>query len=138
MMNNRSRIMRRQRWVCSALLARTAAAILAVLALAPLAVACGGARSPSAGLSGPGGSPSASGTADSPSAVAYSSCMRSHGVPEFPDPTSSGAVPKGSAPEFGVSSTAYHAAQTTCQHLYPDSSASIQQCEMTGECPQAL
>jgi hypothetical protein len=33
------------------------------------------------------GTPSAGGTAGSPSAVAYSHCMRSHGVPNWPDPT---------------------------------------------------
>ncbi|HEY2202766.1 MAG TPA: hypothetical protein VGH56_12845, partial [Solirubrobacteraceae bacterium] len=27
-------------------------------------------------------------------ALAYSRCMRSHGVPTFPDPTSSGVIPK--------------------------------------------
>ena len=31
---------------------------------------------------------------DLPSAVAYSACIRSHGVPNFPDPDSSGQVPK--------------------------------------------
>jgi len=64
--------------------------------------------------------------------------MRSHGVPSFPDPPSSGAVPKGSAQEFGVSDSQLRAAQTACQHLYPTTSGSIQECETTGDCPQAV
>ena len=111
---------------------RGTAAIIAAAALALLA-ACGG--SPSS--AGSGGSSNAV-SASSPSAVAYSQCMRSHGVPDFPDPPSSGEVPKGSAQEFGVSSSQYQAAQTACQNLYPSTGGSIQQCEMTGDCPQAL
>jgi hypothetical protein len=68
--------------------ARTAAAIVATAVLAVLAAACSG--SPSS----PGGSPDAGGAANSPSAVGYSHCMRSHGVPNFPDPDSSGTLPK--------------------------------------------
>ncbi len=64
--------------------------------------------------------------------------MRSHGVPNYPDPTSSWGIPKGSAQEFGVSSIQYHAAQTACARLVPASDASIQECEMTGDCPQAV
>ena len=72
--------------------------------------------------------------------------MRSHGVPDFPDPLGSGEVPKGSAQEFGVSSSRYQAAQTACQHLYPTTGGSggvltkdsLGQCEETGDCPQAL
>jgi hypothetical protein len=45
--------------------------------------------------------------------------VRTHGVPNFPDPTSSGEVPKGSPQQFGVSNSAYQAAQTSCQHLLP-------------------
>jgi hypothetical protein len=45
--------------------------------------------------------------------------MRTHGVPNFPDPTSSGEVPKGGPQQFGVSNSAYQAAQTACQHLLP-------------------
>ncbi len=64
--------------------------------------------------------------------------MRSHGVPDFPDPPSNGAVPKGDAQRFGVSNTEFQAAQTACRHLYPVSSGSIQQCETTGYCPQVV
>jgi hypothetical protein len=55
--------------------------------------------------------------------------MRSHGVPNFPDPPSGGGIPKGSAQEFGVSSTQYKAAQTACQSLIPAPGGSVQQQE---------
>jgi hypothetical protein len=65
--------------------ARTAAAIIAA-GLALLAAACGGGSQ-----AGSGGSPTAAGSSNSPSAVAYSACMRSHGVPNYPDPTNGGS-----------------------------------------------
>ena len=46
--------------------------------------------------------------------------MRSHGVPNFPDPPSSGQVPKETAQQLGVSSSQLQAAQNTCQHLLPN------------------
>ncbi len=139
-MNNSTRAIRRPRraWLPAA--TRAAVAVVATAALALLASACGGSPS-STGL---GGSPNASGSAIPASAVAYSQCMRSHGVPKFPDPPTNGQVPKTSAQLLGVSSSELQAAQTTCQHLYPNGSAgvlnkgSIGQCEETGDCPQAL
>ncbi len=133
-MNDSSSVTRRARraWPPTA---RTAAAIVAS-AVALLAAACSG--SPSSA----GGSPGAGGSANSPSAVAYSACMRSHGVPNFPDPDSSGQLPKGDAQQFGVSSSQLQAARRACQHLYPGNGGSfqqsIQQCEMTGDCPQPV
>ena len=112
---------------------RTAAAIIAATALALLA-ACSGS-SPS---SGAGGTPNAGQAASSPSAVAYSNCMRSHGVPNYPDPGSDGALPKGNAQQFGVSSSQLQMAESDCQHLYPANDGAIQQCETTGDCPQAV
>ena len=115
------------------------AAAVAGAALALLAAAC---SSPSS--TGSGHSPDASGSADSPSAIAYSQCIRSHGVPNFPDPPSSGQVPKADAQALGVSSSRLQAAQTACQHLYPTDGGgvltrdSLGQCEETGDCPQAV
>ena len=112
---------------------RTAAAIIAATALALLA-ACSGSSS----SSGAGGTPNAGQAASSPSAVAYSHCIRSHGVPNYPDPGSDGALPKGDAQQFGVSSSQLQAAESDCQNLYPASDGGIQQCETTGDCPQAV
>ena len=95
--------------------ARTAVAIIAAAGLALLAAACGG--SPSS--TGSGGSSNAGGGANQRE-VAYSHCMRSHGVPKYPDPSGSGGVPKETAQQLGVSNSQLQAAQNACQHLLPD------------------
>src|ERR1700689_4430663 len=117
--------------------ARTAV-VLAVAALALPAAACSG--SPSA--TGTGGSSHAAAAASSP-AVSYSHCIRSHGVPNFPDPGSGGNLPKGTAQQFGVSSAQLQAAELACQHFLPATgdlltAASLQQCYLAHVCPPAL
>jgi hypothetical protein len=111
----------------------------AIIAMALLAAACGSGSPSSAGF---GGAPGAGGSANSPSAVAYSHCMRTNGVPSFQDPSSNGQVPKADPQQLGVSSSQLQAAQRACQHLYPSNggalSASLRQCEATGDCPQAM
>jgi hypothetical protein len=102
-----------------------AAVGLALLAPSLLA-GCSG-RPPSAS---PGGS-----------AVTYSHCMRSNGVPSFPDPASNAGIPKTSAQALGVSSARFQAAQHACQHLVPNATSFEQrarQCLTAGGCPQAL
>jgi hypothetical protein len=94
---------------------RVSAAIIATVALTLLTAACGG----SPALTPADGPTDAQGTASSPSAVAYSDCMRSHGVPNYPDPPSGGQAPKTSAQQLGVSSSQFSAAEQACQHLYP-------------------
>jgi hypothetical protein len=63
--------------------------------------------------------------------------MRAHGVPTFPDPDSSGALPKTDLQRLGVSSTQFQAAQSACQQLLPANTASLQQCESAGVCSPA-
>jgi hypothetical protein len=135
-MNDGTPVVRRPRqaWPPAA---RTAAATVATAALALLA-ACSGSPSSSTGS---GGSPNAGGSAGSPSAVAYSACMRSHGVPSYPDPDSGGQLPKTDAQLLGVSSTQYQAAQQACQHLLPTGGSLEQQeaqCMQNSDCPAAL
>ena len=106
-----------------------AAIIAAVLGLA----ACGG---------GSGGSSNAGGSTNSQSLDSFSSCMRSHGVPRFPYPDSSGALPKTDPQQNGVSSSQFNAAQRACQHLLPNNGGalsveSLQQCEVAGVCSPA-
>lgn len=55
-----------------------------------------------------------------PSWVAFSGCMRSNGVPRYPDPDSSGKPPKKSAQQLGVSSTQFTAAQSSCRRFLPN------------------
>jgi hypothetical protein len=69
--------------------------------------------------------------------------MRSHGVPSFPDPDSSGHLPKADAHHLGVSDAQLQAARRACQSRLPASggaidAASIQQCMMAADCPAAL
>jgi hypothetical protein len=132
MLNNSTRVIRRPRraWPATA---RTLAAIIAAAALALLAAACGG--SPSS--TGSGGSPTAGGSANSPSALAYSGCMRSQGVPNYPDPTSGGQLPKTDAQLLGVSTAQYQAAQQACRHLLP-TGGSPEDCILNSDCPPAL
>ena len=106
------------------------AAVIAVAALALLEAACGGG-SPSSS----GGSPHAAESSRSPSALAYSACMRSHGVPNYPDPDSSGQLPKTDARQLGVSSTAYQAAQRACGHLLPTGGSA---CMQNDDCSPTL
>jgi hypothetical protein len=135
-MNDSARVMRRP-WRARPPTARTAAAVIATAALALLAAACSG----SPASTGSGGSPAAGGSANSPSAVAFSHCIRSHGVPNYPDPSSNGELPKTSPQQLGVSSSRLQAAQGACQRLLPNTDTiqqQTQQCMLTGDCPQAL
>ena len=84
------------------------------MAAALLAAGC--SSSPSSTT--PASAPSAGSTAAE--AVAYTQCMRSHGVPEYPDPDSSGQLQKiGSGQQVGVSDAQLNTAQNACQKLWP-------------------
>lgn len=71
-------------------------------------------------------------------AVAFSGCMRSHGVSKFPDPNSSGAIPKVALEHLGVSSSQFRAAQSSCSHLLPNGGRSPDQAERQRARAQAL
>jgi hypothetical protein len=93
--------------------ARAAAVITAMAGLASLATACS---------TGSGGSPNAGGSANSASGLGYARCMRSHGVPAYPDPNGSGQLPKitpANETQLGVSDSRFTAAQTACERLWP-------------------
>lgn len=53
--------------------------------------------------------------------MAYASCMRSHGVPNFPDPGGKGGIPKAGVirAERSVSTSKLRAASQACTHLLP-------------------
>jgi len=112
---------------------RSAVVITAIAGVALLAAGCGGGSRSSATA----GRPPRHG-----SGLAYSRCMRSHGVPDFPDPDSSGVLPKVSAQELGVSTSQLQAGQRACQRLLPATGGSLQQqaqqCALAGDCPQAV
>ncbi|MGH3125744.1 MAG: hypothetical protein ACRDND_32610 [Streptosporangiaceae bacterium] len=113
MMNDSTRARRRPRRARPRP-ARTAAAIIAITALALLTAACGGSPSST------GGSPGAAGSANSQKILAFSHCIRSHGVPDFPDPNSSGVLPKSQVAQLAASSPQFPAAHGACEHLLPN------------------
>ncbi len=97
---------RRRSWL------RWAAALAAMALIGLLATACGGGSSPAA--SSTGGSASAAGGATrEQAALAYARCMRSHGVPDFPDPDSNGNFHVGNNSVSGQET----AANQVCNHL---------------------
>jgi hypothetical protein len=80
--------------------------LISIVAVSLLVAGCGGGSSTTAATTAQSG------------LVAYSHCMRAHGVTNFPDPDSSGGIPKEkivplvNSPQFGV-------AQSDCERLMP-------------------
>ncbi len=65
--------------------------------------------------------PAASPSTNAQKLLAYSGCVRSHGVPDYPDPDSSGGFSaKPTAQQLGVSDSQLQAAQSACTSLVPD------------------
>jgi hypothetical protein len=93
---------------------RVAGVITATAGLSLLAAACGASPSSTG--------PAAGGSASTASAVSYTRCMRSHGVPDYPDPSGGGQLPKitpSNESKLGVSESRFSAAQASCQRLWP-------------------
>ncbi len=114
--------------------------VLVLAGVALISTACGGSRSSGVASLGPttttasaSSSPAAgsgdNATAKYEAAVAYVDCMRSHGVPSFPDPSSDGQIDvdfahggkDGSPGSAGIDRTSpqYISADQTCRHLLP-------------------
>lgn len=87
--------------------------ILAAMATVALATACGASHATQT---------STSTTAKQNGAVAYAGCLRSNGVPKWPDPNSGGVFDKSklTLQQLGVSSSRLQAAETACRHLLPN------------------
>jgi len=117
-----------QDWLAGA---RIVAAIATAGSLALLAGGCGGSAgshvaqlgstttqpAAASGTSNGEGSPSSHSLISQP--LAFSHCMRSHGVPNFPDPDSNGVWPK-SQVELSAGNPRFQAATEACGHLLPD------------------
>jgi hypothetical protein len=82
---------------------------LAALAVGLVIAACGS----------PGKASTSATSADS--AIEFAQCMRTHGVPNFPDPTSRGAVQIAPGSGINPQSPAFQSAQSSCQKLLPSS-----------------
>jgi hypothetical protein len=108
--------------------ARTTAAIIATAGLSLLAAACG--SSPGSHVAQLGSTATQSTSSPTPSAssahqndaIAFARCMRSHGVPNWPDPNSSGAFDKSklTPQQLGAGTSRVQAAQSACNHLLPN------------------
>jgi hypothetical protein len=106
-------------------------AVLVAVALgsvALLAAACSGGSGSSGASGNPGassGNPGASSGNPTTGALAYSQCMRAHGVTNFPDPNSNGGISLPSNGSVNLNSPQYQAASKACQS------------KMTGQLSQA-
>lgn len=95
-------------------------AVIATVGLALLAASCGG--SPTSHVAELGSTTSAAqsspaSTSSARSALAFSRCMRSHGVPNFPDPDAQGNFRPF---DTGVAKQTSAAANDTCKNLLPN------------------
>jgi hypothetical protein len=105
----------------------TLPAVVAAAALSVFVAACGG-NSPSS--TSASNSPSTSNSSGQPTpaqiqqaqreVVRFGDCMRSHGVPNFPDPTTDPHAFKEALSPETTHSPAFASAVTTCQHLLPN------------------
>lgn len=86
----------------------TPSPVIAAAALSLLIVGCGSGSSTTAATTAQNG------------LVAYSQCMHSHGVPNFPDPTRGGEIPKDKIVAL-AGSPQFQVAQRACQHVMPAS-----------------
>lgn len=66
--------------------------------------------------------------------LAFSRCMRSNGVPSFPDPLPGQVAAKfPNAQDLGVSASVYQTSQNACQHLLPNGGSAPNQAEVQRE-----
>jgi hypothetical protein len=98
------------------------ASVAAAAAFSLLAAGCGGSASPRVAIVGSATTAANTTAATAPTdngLLAFSSCMRSNGVPSFPDPTSSGGIPKQAVVTAfqAVGNSRVEAASSACRHL---------------------
>ncbi len=96
-------------------LRRAGALAVVAAAVAVLTAACGGSPSSSAGSA-------STGSATYRAELAFAQCMRTHGVPNFPDPNPSGGFSVSGQLNGNPSGPAAQA-HNACRHLLPSGSA---------------
>jgi hypothetical protein len=112
-------------------LRRAGPVAVALILVAVFAAACSSGGGSDPGVAG-GGSGStttvpSSGGAGQASGLAYSQCMRSHGVTDFPDPNSSGGISISPGSGVNPNSPQYAAATKACQSKAPGGGTPAQQ-----------
>jgi hypothetical protein len=100
--------------------------VVVAAAVSLLAAGCGG------------GSSTTAATTMRNEALAFSGCMHSHGVPNFPDPNSSGQIPKRQIIALGPSSPQFQVAQRVCAKLWPYGSPGQSSGQGQGHTPALL
>ena len=101
--------------------ARVPALLAVAVLVAALLSACGSSGSSSIAhlKSSTSANSGTSTTKSRPSGIAFSRCMRSHGVPNFPDPTSSGGLSLTQSSGVNAQSPAFQTADRDCKSLSP-------------------
>jgi len=96
------------------------ASVVAVAAFALLAAGCGGGGSP--GVASVASSTTTATTTQTQNGLlAFSQCMRSNGVPGFPDPQRfAGGSVKLTIHQYGTGGPQFQAALSACSHLLPN------------------
>jgi hypothetical protein len=99
--------------------------VVAIAAFSLLAAGCGGGRSP--GVASVASSTTTATTTQN-GAVPFARCMRSHGVPNFPDPQGIGGRSlKETVQQLAASNPRFQAAQRACNHLLPNGGSGPQE-----------
>jgi hypothetical protein len=95
--------------------------VAAVAAFSLLAAGCGGGGSPGVASLGSTTAPARTTvTQTATGLVGYAGCMRSHGVPNFPDPDGSGQIPKTQVvADRERNPSRFNSAENACRHLLP-------------------
>jgi hypothetical protein len=119
-------------------LRRARPAVLALAGFALLAAACGGgSNGPRVAQIGSGSTTTVKAASQTGSkkgvALAYSRCMRSHGIHDFPDPNSDGeiqiSVDLGSGSDLGPDNPQFKVASQACKALAPSEGTPAQQAQ---------
>lgn len=113
---------------------RSPAWLAAVITTAVVAISCAACSSPSSGPGSTGSTGSGPASGPAAKALAYTQCMRNHGIKDFPDPGANGSLSIGASAQAGSGgkgasdlnpdSPAYQAANQACRSLLPGGSVS--------------
>src|SRR5262245_61178922 len=102
--------------------------VVAVAGVSLLAAACGRGRSPGVPCVASTTSANTTTTTTQNGLLAFSQCMRSHGLPNFPDPQRfAGGNVKLTIHQVAAGSPHYQTAMNACSHLLPASRGNAEQ-----------